>query len=107
VAYHDVAKRAAIWTEETSSTGEGYSDDGPEASVAITGNVELETTVAVDKDSAKVPVPPTTLEGTVGNLSRAFCDPRPRSNQIMSAAQHLALINTIRIRARIMEINAN
>ena len=38
----------------------------------------------------------------VVNLSRAFCDPRPRSYQIMSAAQHLALINTIRIRARII-----
>ena len=35
----------------------------------------------------------------VVNLSRAFCDPGPRSYQIMSAAQHLALINTIRIRA--------
>ena len=33
----------------------------------------------------------------VVNLTRAFCDPRPRSYQIMSAAQHLALINTIRI----------
>jgi hypothetical protein len=32
----------------------------------------------------------------VVNLTRAFCDPRPRSYQIMSAAQHLALINTIR-----------
>ena len=41
------------------------------------------------------------------NLSRAFCDPGPRSNQIMSAAQHLALKNTIQIRARIMEIGAN
>ena len=40
------------------------------------------------------------------NLSRAFCDPGPRSNQIMSAAQHLALKNTIQIRARIMEIGA-
>ena len=38
---------------------------------------------------------------SVVNLSRAFCDPRPRSYQTMSAAQHLALINTIRIRARI------
>jgi hypothetical protein len=38
----------------------------------------------------------------VVNLSWAFCDPRPRSYQIMSAAQHLALINTIRIRARII-----
>jgi hypothetical protein len=28
----------------------------------------------------------------VVNLSRAFCDPRPRSYQIMSAAPHLALI---------------
>jgi hypothetical protein len=38
---------------------------------------------------------------SVVNLSRASCDPRPRSNQMMSAAQHLALINTI------MEIGAN
>jgi hypothetical protein len=37
----------------------------------------------------------------VVNLSRAFCDP-VRDHQIMSAAQHLALINTIRIRARII-----
>ena len=43
----------------------------------------------------------------VVKLSRAFCDPRRQSNQIMSAAQHLALINTIGIRARIMEIVAN
>ena len=40
-------------------------------------------------------------------FSRAFCDPGPQSNQIMSAAQHLALKNTIQIRARIMEIGAN
>ena len=40
------------------------------------------------------------------NLSRAFCDPRPRSNQIMSAAQNSAF-NTIRIRARNMEIDVN
>jgi hypothetical protein len=35
-------------------------------------------------------------------FQKAFCDPRPRSYQIMSAAQRLALINTIRIRARII-----
>jgi hypothetical protein len=45
--------------------------------------------------------PRANLYVSVVNLSRAFCDPRPRSNQMMSAAQHLALINTI------MEIGAN
>ena len=41
------------------------------------------------------------VSGSAVNLSRAFCDRRPRSNQMMSAARHLALINTI------MEIGAN
>ena len=41
------------------------------------------------------------VNGSAVNLSRAFCDPGPRSNQMMSAARHLALINTIK------EIGAN